>query len=187
MPNWVVSSWPPETQEILNYQWSVAIPQWEKIVELANHHGVERLALELHGWQLVYNTETFCRLRDAVGDTVGMNLDPSHLFWMGTDPIEMAGELAGSIYHVHIKDVRIEPAAGKNTLLDTKGVLEFASRSWNYVTPGSGHDESWWRRFVGALKAAGYDGPLSIEQEDYTIPTMDALRQGAALMRKVLA
>ena len=49
MPNWVVSSWPPETQEILNYQWSVAIPQWEKIVELANHHGVERLALELHG------------------------------------------------------------------------------------------------------------------------------------------
>ena len=187
MPNWVVSSWPPETQEILNYQWSVAIPQWEKIVELANHHGVERLALELHGWQLVYNTETFCRLRDAVGDTVGVNLDPSHLFWMGADPIEMAGELAGSIYHVHIKDVRIEPAAGKNTLLDTKGVLEFASRSWNYVTPGSGHDESWWRRFVGALKAAGYDGPLSIEQEDYTIPTMDALRQGAALMRKVLA
>ena len=187
MPNWVVSSWPPETQEILNYQWSVAIPQWEKIVELANHHGVERLALELHGWQLVYNTETFCRLRDTVGDTVGVNLDPSHLFWMGADPIEMAGELAGSIYHVHIKDVRIEPAAGKNTLLDTKGVLEFASRSWNYVTPGSGHDESWWRRFVGALKAAGYDGSLSIEQEDYTIPTMDALRQGAALMRKVLA
>ena len=187
MPNWVVSSWPPETQEILNYQWSVAIPQWEKIVELANHHGVERLALELHGWQLVYNTETFGRLRDAVGDAVGVNLDPSHLFWMGADPIEMAGELAGSIYHVHIKDVRIEPAAGKNTLLDTKDVLEFASRSWNYVTPGSGHDESWWRRFVGALKAAGYDGPLSIEQEDYTIPTMDALRQGAALMRKVLA
>lgn len=187
MPNWVVSSWPPETREILDYQWSVAIPQWEKIVELANRRGVERLALELHGWQLVYNTETFRRLRDAVGSTVGVNLDPSHLFWMGADPIEMTGELAGSIYHVHIKDVRIEPAAGKNTLLDTKGVLEFASRSWNYVTPGSGHGEAWWRRFVGALKAAGYDGPLSIEQEDYTIPTMDALRRGAALMRNVLA
>ena len=40
---------------------------------------------------------------------------------------------------------------------------------------------------LAAMKAAGYDGPLSIEQEDYTIPTMDALRQGAALMRKVLA
>ncbi|WP_298022983.1 sugar phosphate isomerase/epimerase [uncultured Dysosmobacter sp.] len=187
MPNWVVSSWPPETQEILDYQWGVAIPAWEKIAEQANRHGVERLALEFHGWQLVYNVETFRRLRSAVGSIVGVNLDPSHLFWMGGDPLAIARELAGCIYHVHIKDVRLEPAAGANTLLDTKGVLEFAARSWNYVTPGSGHGEDWWRRFLAALGDVGYDGPLSIEQEDYTIPTMDALRQGAALMRRILA
>lgn len=187
MPNWVVSSWPPETQEILDYQWGVAIPAWEKIAGQASRHGVERLALEFHGWQLVYNVETFHRLRSAVGSIVGVNLDPSHLFWMGGDPLAIARELAGCIYHVHIKDVRLEPAAGTNTLLDTKGVLEFAARSWNYVTPGSGHGEDWWRRFLAALGDAGYDGPLSIEQEDYTIPTMDALRQGAALMRRILA
>lgn len=186
MPNWVVSSWPPETQEILDYQWSVAIPVWEQIVEQAKSHGVERLALEFHGWQLVYNVETFRRLREAVGRTVGINLDPSHLFWMGGDPLAIAQELTGCIYHAHIKDVRMEPAAGRNTLLDTKGVLAFAARSWNYVTPGSGHDEDWWRQFVTALRTAGYDGPLSIEQEDYTIPTMDALRQGTALMRRVM-
>lgn len=187
MPNWVVSSWPQATREILDYQWGVAIPAWENIVKLANSHGVERLALEFHGFQLVYNVETFRRLREAVGETVGVNLDPSHLFWMGGDPLEIARELTGCIYHAHIKDVRIEPAAGSNTLLDTKGVLEFAARSWNYVTPGSGHGEDWWRQFVSALRAAGYDGALSIEQEDYTIPTMDALRQGAALMRRILA
>lgn len=186
MPNWVVSSWPPETQEILNYQWSVAIPAWEKITALAKSHGVERLALEFHGWQLVYNVETFLRLREAVGATVGVNLDPSHLFWMGADPLVIAKELAGCIYHAHIKDVRIEPAAGTNTLLDTKGVLEFAARSWNYVTPGSGHGEGWWRQFVTALREAGYDGALSIEQEDCTIPAMDALRRGAALMRQAM-
>ncbi len=187
MPNWVVSSWPPETQEILDYQWGVAIPAWQKIAEQANRHGVERLALEFHGWQLVYNAETFRRLRSAVGNIVGVNLDPSHLFWMGGDPLAAAKELAGCIYHVHIKDVRLEPAAGANTLLDTKGVLEFAARSWNYVTPGSGHGEDWWRRFLEVLRDAGYDGPLSIEQEDYTIPTMDALRQGAALIQRILA
>lgn len=186
-PNWVVSSWPPETREILDYQWGVAIPAWEELVRQARGHGVERLALEFHGWQLVYNVETFRRLREAVGGTVGVNLDPSHLFWMGGDPLEMARELAGCIYHVHIKDVRVESAAGRNTLLDTKGVLEFAARSWNYVTPGSGHGENWWRQFVTALRAAGYDGALSIEQEDYTIPTMDALRRGAALMRRAMA
>lgn len=186
MPNWVVSSWPPETREILDYQWSVAIPAWENIVKLAQGHGVEHLALEFHGWQLVYNVETFLRLREAVGETVGVNLDPSHLFWMGADPLEIAGKLTGCIYHAHIKDVRIEPAARANTLLDTKGVLEFAARSWNYVTPGSGHGEDWWRQFTAALRAAGYDGALSIEQEDYTIPAMDALRRGTALMRRVL-
>lgn len=186
MPNWVVSSWPTETQDILKYQWSVAIPAWEEITALAKSHGVERLALEFHGWQLVYNVETFRRLREAVGETVGVNLDPSHLFWMGADPLVIAKELAGCIYHVHIKDVRIEPAAGTNTLLDTKGVLEFAARSWNYVTPGSGHGKDWWRQFVTALREAGYDGALSIEQEDHTIPTMDALRRGAALMRRAM-
>ena len=74
-----------------------------------------------------------------------------------------------------------------NTMLDTKGVLEFKTRSWNFVTPGTGHDEAWWRRFVEALRATGYDGPLSIEQEDYTIPVMDALEQASALLHRVTA
>lgn len=186
-PNWVVTSWPPETLEILRYQWEAAVPQWQRLAETARSRGVERIALEFHGWQLVYNVETFRRLRGAVGDILGVNLDPSHPLWMGADPLAMAPALAGCIYHVHIKDVRVEPAARVNALLDTKGVLDFATRSWNYVTPGSGHDEAWWRQFVAALQQAGYDGPLSIEQEDYTIPTEQALRQGAALMRRAMA
>ena len=115
-----------------------------------------------------------------------MNLDPSHLFWMGADPLAVAEALKGCIYHVHIKDVRLERTAGPNTLLDTKGVLEYATRSWNFVTPGTGHDEAWWRSFLAKLRDCGYDGPLSIEQEDYTIPTRQALEQAAALLRRVL-
>jgi len=185
-PTWIVTSWPPETLEILDHQWSVAIPQWEKIVALANSHGVERLALEFHGWQLVNNAENLRRLQSAVGKTVGVNMDPSHLFWMGADPLAMIDSLADCIYHVHIKDVRLESPAGINTLLDTKGVLDFANRSWNFVTPGSGHDKTWWQSFVNALTAAGYDGPLSIEQEDYTLPMEDGLRKAVSLMRSIM-
>lgn len=94
--------------------------------------------------------------------------------------------LADCIYHVHIKDVRLEPAAGQNTLLDTKGVLEFASRSWNFVTPGTGHDAAWWRRFLETLQDCGYDGALSIEQEDYTIPLEEALQKAVSLLRQAL-
>ncbi len=184
MPNWVVSSWPRETEDILRYQWETAIPVWRELAARARDCGVERIALELHGVQLVYNAETLLRLREAVGPIIGVNLDPSHLFWMGADPLEAAEALRACIYHVHIKDVRRESAAGANSMLDTKGVLEFASRSWNYVTPGSGHGEDWWRRFVEKLRTLGYDGPLSIEQEDYTIPTPQALEQAAALLRR---
>lgn len=184
-PTWMVTSWPPETADILRYQWDTAIPVWKDLAKRAADHGIERIALEFHGWQLVNNAENLRRLRSEVGDIIGVNMDPSHLFWMGADPLAMTHALADCIYHVHIKDVRTEAAAGTGTMLDTKGVLEFAARSWNFVTPGSGHDEAWWRQFVLTLREVGYDGPLSIEQEDYTIPLMDALQQTAALLKRV--
>ena len=186
-PTWIVTSWPPETEEILRYQWQAAAPVWRGLAARARDHGVRHIALEFHGWQLVYNVETLRRLQSEVGgDLLGVNLDPSHLFWMGADPLEVAKALADCIYHVHIKDVRLEPAAGQNTLLDTKGVLEYASRSWNFVTPGSGHGADWWRAFLRTLRECGYDGALSIEQEDYTIPLEEALKKAVSLLRQVL-
>ena len=186
-PTWIVTSWPPETEEILRYQWQAAVPVWRGLAARARDHGVRHIALEFHGWQLVYNVETLRRLQSEVGgDLLGVNLDPSHLFWMGADPLEVAKALADYIYHVHIKDVRLEPAAGQNTLLDTKGVLEYASRSWNFVTPGSGHGADWWRAFLRTLRECGYDGALSIEQEDYTIPLEEALKKAVSLLRQVL-
>lgn len=95
-PVWITTSWPPETQDILDYQWNeVAIPKWKELVRMAEDCGIRQIALENHGMQLVYNPETLFRLREAVGPLVGMNLDPSHLFWMGGDPIEAARVLGG--------------------------------------------------------------------------------------------
>ena len=80
-PTWIVTSWPPETEEILRYQWKAAVPVWKALAARARDHGVKRIALEFHGWQLVYNVETLRRLRSEVGDDIlGVNLDPSHLF-----------------------------------------------------------------------------------------------------------
>ena len=91
MPNWVVSSWPPETQAILKYQWEEKLlPFWSDIADLARASGVERIALELHGNQCVYNAPSLLKLRAAIGPAIGANLDPSHLFWMGADPLAAA-------------------------------------------------------------------------------------------------
>ncbi|WP_298035094.1 sugar phosphate isomerase/epimerase [uncultured Dysosmobacter sp.] len=177
-PVWITTSWPPETQNILAYQWEeVAIPAWRRLAELAHNCGIERIALENHGMQLVYNPETCLRLRDAVGDDIiGMNLDPSHLFWMGGDPMEAARVLGEhhALYHVHGKDSRTERRyIGPNGVLDTKPIDAYASRSWNYVAVGAGHGVQWWMEFFSVCRMSGYDDVVSLEMEDLTLPMLE--------------
>ena len=176
-PVWITTSWPPETQDILDYQWNeVCIPVWERLVKLAENCGIKQIALENHGMQLVYNPETLLRLREAVGPMVGMNLDPSHLFWMGGDPIEAARVLGeyGAIYHLHGKDSRPERRlSGPNGLLDTKPIDAFRSRAWNYVAVGAGHGLQWWQEFFSVVRMCGYDGDVSLEMEDLTLPMLE--------------
>ena len=172
-PVWITTSWPPETQDILRYQWEdVAIPQWCEIARLARSCGVERIALENHAMQLVHTPETLLRLRREIGDIIGMNLDPSHLFWMGGDPIAAAKLLGehNALYHLHGKDSRPEPGRIEpNGYLDTKPIEAYARRSWNYVAVGRGHDTNWWRQFFAAARQAGYDEYVSLEMEDMSL------------------
>lgn len=189
-PVWVTTSWPPETQDILNYQWNeVAIPMWKEIVKLAEDCGVEKIALENHGMQLVYNPETCLKLREAVGPMVGMNLDPSHLFWMSGDPIEAARVLGehGAIYHIHGKDSRPERRYWQpNGMLDTKPIDAFARRAWNYVAVGAGHDAKWWKEFFSVVRMSGYDDEVSLEMEDLTLSMLDGHLSSLRTLREAL-
>ena len=189
-PVWITTSWPPETQDILDYQWNeVAIPKWKELVRMAEDCGIRQIALENHGMQLVYNPETLFRLREAVGPMVGMNLDPSHLFWMGGDPIEAARVLGeqGALYHVHGKDSRPERRmAGPNGLLDTKPIDQFRTRSWNYVAVGCGHGAQWWKEFFSTVRMAGYDGDVSLEMEDLTMPMLEGHLTSLRVLKEAL-
>jgi sugar phosphate isomerase/epimerase len=188
MPNWVVSSWPPETQEILRYQWQEKlIPFWAEIVELAKVNGVEKIALELHGNQCVYNVPSLLKLRHAVGPVIGANLDPSHLFWMGADPLIAAERLGDAIYHVHAKDTFLNaPVQATTSLLENGSLMDIPARSWSYITLGFGHGEEWWRQFCYRLKMGGYDGWLSIEHEDVLLNSLEGLEKSVALLQGVM-
>jgi len=187
-PNWVVSSWPPETQEILRYQWDdVLLPFWAEIVDLGRENGVERIALELHGNQCVYNVPSLLKLREAVGQVVGANLDPSHLFWMGADPLVAAEELGAAIHHVHAKDTLLNARVqATRSLLENGSLRDVPARSWSYVTFGFGHGEEWWRQFCLRLRMAGYDGWLSIEHEDVLLNSLEGLEKSVALLRGLM-
>ena len=186
--NWITTAWPPEVHEILRYQWEdVALPYWGDLAKEARANGVEKICIEQHAHQLVYNTETAIKLRDAIGELVGVNFDPSHALWMGGDPLRAIRQLRGAIYHVHAKDTRIDPQNSElNTLLETKPNDQVAERAWNYVTLGYGHSEIWWRDFVIQLRQNGYDDVLSIEHEDYSLPPIVGVRRSVELLKNVI-
>jgi sugar phosphate isomerase/epimerase len=188
MPNWVVSSWPPETQEILRYQWDEKLlPFWAEIAKLARECGVERIALELHGSQCVYNVPSLLKLRAAIGPVIGANLDPSHLFWMGADPLVAAEALGEAVYHVHAKDTMLNaPVQARTSLLENGSLVDIGARSWSYITLGFGHGEEWWRQFCYRLTMAGYDGWLSIEHEDVLLNSLEGLEKSVALLKAVM-
>jgi len=186
--NWVTTAWPPEAARVLEWQWeAVVIPYWKGLVAEAQAAGVGKLCLELHGQQNVYNVATLYRLRDAVGPVVGANFDPSHLFWMGADPLAATRALAPAIYHVHAKDTRVDPVTTAiNSLIDTRPTGEVLQRSWSYVTLGYGHGLLWWREFCSLLRLVGYGDVLSIEREDQLLPPLDGVRKSVELLRAAI-
>jgi sugar phosphate isomerase/epimerase len=186
--NWVTTSWPPETQTVLKYQWDdVLIPYWRELCAEARKAGVTKLCLELHGHQNVYSVGTFFRLRDAVGETVGVNFDPSHLMWMGADPLAAIPALGSAIYHVHAKDTRLEPGPlARDGRIEIRPAEDVSHRAWNYVTLGHGHDLGWWQAFCRALAAIGYDDVLSIEHEDVALTPIDGVKQSVTLLRQAM-
>lgn len=187
MPNWVISSWPPETQTILKYQWEdVALPYWRKLADHAKANNV-RLAVELHGNQLVYNVPTLLRLRKEIGPIVGANLDPSHLMWMDADPLAAVDALGPAIHHSHAKDTFInKPVAATTSRLENGSLVNIPARSWSYITLGYGRAESWWRDFCYRLRMVGYDGWLSIEHEDVMLSREEGVQKSVELLRNVM-
>ncbi len=186
-PNWVTCPWPPHFLEILEWQWEQkVIPFWKAENDFAKEHGV-KMALEMHPGFVVYNTESMLKLREAAGDHIGANFDPSHLFWQGIDPIASIRKLGEAIFHVHAKDTKVCPFnTSVNGVLDTKHYGDELNRSWIFRTIGYGHDYSFWKDFVSNLRMVGYDGVLSIEHEDSLMSANEGLMKAVSMLKQVL-
>ena len=187
-PNWVTCSWPDDYGKILDWQWNeVLIPYWKETAALAKELGIRKIAFEMHPGFCVYNPSTLLRLREAVGDIIGANVDPSHLFWQGIDPCEAIKMLQGAIYHFHAKDTRIDPAnTAKIGVLDTQPYADILNRAWVFRTVGYGHGQEIWNAIISTLKAVGYDGAISIEHEDGLMSPKEGLEKAITLLKNVL-
>ena len=187
-PNWVTCPWPEDYSKVLKWQWEEkVIPFWKEEVEFARKHNVKEICLEMHPGFVVYNPETLLKLREAVGEEIGANLDPSHLFWQGIDPVSSIRKLGNAIYHVHIKDVGIDPVnTSFNGVLDTKSYSKVNERSWVFRTIGYGHDYKTWKDIITALRMVGYDDVLSIEHEDALLSLEEGFEKAVDFLKQIV-
>ncbi|HEX6419172.1 MAG TPA: sugar phosphate isomerase/epimerase [Acidimicrobiales bacterium] len=96
-----------------------------------------------------------------------LNFDPSHLVWLGIDPVASVRPYVDRIPHAQAKDIELFP--------ERRNRYGFFGRTreredpwdvgwWRYRIPGLGQVD--WVRLVDALYEGGFDGVLSVEHED---------------------
>jgi sugar phosphate isomerase/epimerase len=199
LPSWTVLPWDSAYLDARDYQWQeVAIPYWKDIQARARDADV-RVCIEMHPHNLVYNPATMERLATEIGAThVGAEMDPSHLFWQGIDPVAALDRLGGLVYNAAAKDTRINEAAKVNGVLDDRfgrvspddpGAVSLGGRytlsrwpegsSWDFVAVGRGHDVGFWTEFLQALGKIDPDMAVNIEHEDQELDQMEGLRYAA--------
>jgi len=189
-PNWITYRWPPEYARMQDWQWKEkVIPYWKEAAAFARVHGIARLALEMTPNFVVYNPRTLMKLREAVGEEIGANCDLSHLFWQGCDPVEVIHFLGkqGALFHAHMKDTVFFPEN-----VNKYGVLNFAfetgdldQASETFRAVGYGHSASVWKSVVKAYMDVGYEGILSIENEDPILTGEVGVERAAYVLKNV--
>jgi sugar phosphate isomerase/epimerase len=165
------------------------------LVQYAADHGV-RLVVEncpMEGWHpdgypanLAYSPQLWDWMAEL---GLHLNFDPSHLVWLGIDPVAVVTPYVQQILHVQAKDVELDPARR-----DRFGVFGNAvgrarnpwdSGWWRYRIPGLGEVD--WSALLTALAAGGYDGVVSVEHEDPVWSgSVDKIHEGLVLARETL-
>jgi sugar phosphate isomerase/epimerase len=96
-----------------------------------------------------------------------LNFDPSHLVWMGIDPVTALRPYVGRVLHVQAKDVEVFPEKRNRYGFPGRVVGRddpWDSGWWRYRIPGLGQIE--WPRVIDALYEGSYQGVISVEHED---------------------
>ena len=198
--NWVVNPWDSQWLDVLEHQWNeVAVPFWKDIQARAAASDV-KIAIEMHPHNLVFNPPTLERLVEQTNAThIGAEMDPSHLFWQGIDPIEAVRRLGPLVFHAAAKDTRINAGAKWAGVLDDRFTRVPADENplhiggsntlnrwpqdnsaWDFVAVGRGHGvDDFWVPFLRALREVDEDMAVNIEHEDAELDQIEGLRQAA--------
>jgi sugar phosphate isomerase/epimerase len=146
---------------------------FEPIVERAGEAGVSIVVENcvMEGWHpdgypgnLAYSPELW-EWMFSLG--LYLNFDPSHLIWLGIDPVSALRPYVGHVLHCQAKDIEVFPTERNRYgyIGMTIGRSDpWHSGWWRYRVPGLGEID--WRRLIDVLYESGYSGVVSVEHED---------------------
>jgi sugar phosphate isomerase/epimerase len=168
-PVFAGGAWLPDMEGLWQWQWERIVSYWRELTAwTAAVAPAVVICLELHPGTSIYNPASFELLRRETDGNLAVNLDPSHFWWQGIDPLEAVAALGPAIAYVHGKDTLVRPAQ-----VARNGVFDYAwperapgDLPWHFAAVGAGHELGDWRALLAAVAAAGYDGVVSIEHED---------------------
>lgn len=175
-------AFPPTPVEMIDAGFADFARRWLPILDHFEKEGV-RFALEVHPTEIAYDIYTTKRALEAVDyhPAFGINFDPSHLVHQLIDPVEFINAFEDRIFHVHIKDSRVN-LNGRNSILASHLPFGDYRRGWDFVSPGRGDIQ--WDLIIRALNRIGYDGPLSIEWEDSGMDREWGVRDALQMVKK---
>jgi sugar phosphate isomerase/epimerase len=134
--------------------------------------GIENCPMLHHknrtGENLAFSPEIWRAMFDAVPSrALGLEIDPSHLVFLGIDHIQAIHDFGDRIVHFHAKDIDIDERKRATQGFYGQAFGEpggFGNGWWRFRAPGWGVID--WRRVITALTDVGYEGNLDIEHED---------------------
>lgn len=204
-PTWMPQPWHSAATDVLRYQWDdVAVPFWTDIDRRARAAEV-RVCIEMHPHNVVYNPATLMRLIDRTNsENIGAEMDPSHLFWQGIEPVEAIRHIGDRVFNAAAKDTRINEANCRlHGVLDDRYIIPDPddpstiklggsyvlnrapeNPAWQFVAVGRGHDVDYWTSFLTALCEVNPSIAVNIEHEDDELDVLSGLGVAADTLTK---
>ncbi|MBC8163547.1 MAG: sugar phosphate isomerase/epimerase [Roseiflexaceae bacterium] len=177
-----IYSFPPNNPATIEAGYTDFATRWNPIMDVFDEVGV-RFGLEVHPTEIAYDIVTTELALDAIGrrPAFGLNYDPSHLIHQFVDPVLFIETFGDRIYHVHVKDSRVQ-LTGRSSILGSHLNFGDSRRGWDFVSPGRG--DAKWDPIFRALNRIGYSGPLSVEWEDSGMDREFGATEACAMIKR---
>ncbi len=126
-----------------------------RLAEMAERYGVT-LCVKAHFGHSIHNTPTTLKVMEAItSPAFGIDMDPSHIYRAGENPVEAIAAVLPRVKHVHIRDCKgRQQGPGKpEDQANGRGDIDLVG-------------------YVRTLHEGGYAGPLDLEvigAKDYTV------------------